>query len=232
MTDTAATSEAIETHVVRVDPRKLKLLEKNARFMRAAVFKRLVANIKRDGVLTQLPLVYRGTVLSGNHRTKASIEAGLAEIDVLELLSTVSPERARAIALSHNAISGEDDPSILAECLAELSFDERLYSGVTDDMLEVAPLDISALASGPVQYQEIVITFLREDAEDFVSFLERFGSKASKLKLVAHTDDFDQLFDTLIRVKAKKNIFNTALALRALTDLAIERLNQLESEDA
>jgi ParB-like chromosome segregation protein Spo0J len=54
--------------------------------MKAPQFKRLVENIRRDGVLTQLPLVYRGRILSGNHRVRAAIEAGLTEIEWQDLL--------------------------------------------------------------------------------------------------------------------------------------------------
>lgn len=60
----------IETAIRRVALAELKLMEKNAHYMDPDEFTRLVNNIKKDGVLTSLPVVYRGTVLSGNHRTR------------------------------------------------------------------------------------------------------------------------------------------------------------------
>ena len=86
-------------HKIDIDPRSIRLLRLNARFMRHETFQRLVANIKGDGVLTQTPfgwLVHDDDtqerivgedgepvheVLSGNHRIKAAIEAGLETID-------------------------------------------------------------------------------------------------------------------------------------------------------
>ena len=69
--------------VVReVDVEDLVFLEKNANVMEGEVLRRLVENIEHDGILTQLPFVQRlpngkYEIISGNHRVKASIEAGL-----------------------------------------------------------------------------------------------------------------------------------------------------------
>lgn len=61
--------------MVQGDPRMLRLLDGNARFLPHEQFQQLVANIRRDGCLTSTPLVWndsesgRLVVLSGNHRT-------------------------------------------------------------------------------------------------------------------------------------------------------------------
>lgn len=75
----------MQTKVIHVDPKTLKLLEMNARFMRHEEFQRLVANVKKDGQLTSAPFAARnadGTyeVLSGNHRVQAAIAAGVESI--------------------------------------------------------------------------------------------------------------------------------------------------------
>lgn len=77
----------METKILKVNPKSLKLLKVNARYMKQDEFNKLVANIKRDGCLTQLPFCCKDAdenkwlVLSGNHRVKAAIEAGLEEIE-------------------------------------------------------------------------------------------------------------------------------------------------------
>jgi len=52
------------------------LLEKNAPFMRAEQYQRLVSNVKRDGCLTSVPFAVRNgerfLILSGNHRVQAA----------------------------------------------------------------------------------------------------------------------------------------------------------------
>ena len=57
----------MQTKVIHVDPKTLKLLEMNARFMRHEEFQRLVANVKKDGQLTSAPFAARnaGTTTSG-----------------------------------------------------------------------------------------------------------------------------------------------------------------------
>ena len=42
-----------------VDPGELKLLDKNARYMKAEQFQSLVENVRKDGNLSSLPLCYR-----------------------------------------------------------------------------------------------------------------------------------------------------------------------------
>lgn len=42
-----------------VDPQKLRLLTKNARFMQKASFEQLVSNVQGDGMLSSVPLCHR-----------------------------------------------------------------------------------------------------------------------------------------------------------------------------
>jgi hypothetical protein len=74
-----------------VTPGELKLLEKNARYMKAEQFQSLVENIKKDGNLSSLPLCYREKdgklrVLSGNHRVMAARQAGVEQVLVMGCL--------------------------------------------------------------------------------------------------------------------------------------------------
>ena len=94
---------------VRID--QCDLLEKNAPFMRAEQYQRLVSNVKRDGCLTSVPFAVRNgerfLILSGNHRVQAAKDAGLTEILVLYSAKELFPAQQRAIQLSHNAIAGQ-----------------------------------------------------------------------------------------------------------------------------
>jgi len=99
----------IQTKTYKADLTKLKLLDGNPRYMTPAQFKRLVKNLEHDGVLTSAPLVYKGEVISGNHRVQAAIEAGITDADIIEIISDLTESEKRAIALSHNSISGSTD---------------------------------------------------------------------------------------------------------------------------
>ena len=72
-----------------VDPvEDCELLDHNARYMTKEQLGRLAENVKGDGFLSQLPFCIKQNsgkfkVLSGNHRVKSAIKAGLPRILIL-----------------------------------------------------------------------------------------------------------------------------------------------------
>ncbi|QIU88270.1 ParB/RepB/Spo0J family partition protein [Yokenella regensburgei] len=224
----------IETAIRRVALAELKLLEKNAHYMDPDEFTRLVNNIKNDGVLTSLPVVYRGTVLSGNHRTQAAIKAGLEEADVIEIVSELSDDEQKAIQLSHNAIKGKDDSNILRELYDSInSLDLKLYSGLTDDDFKITDVEVQTLSFVQPTYEDMVIAFLPEEKALFIEALEKIGKKAKDRLIVAgRASDFDLVFRAVIDAKSKLNIINTAEALKTIAELALQKLEEIPDEPA
>lgn len=105
----------METEIIKINPKDIKLLKLNARYMKPQEYQKLVANIKKDGQLTSVPFCYYNEkneieVLSGNHRVMASIDAGLNEIEIMICKNNLTKEQALAIQLSHNSICGQDLP--------------------------------------------------------------------------------------------------------------------------
>jgi len=202
--------------------------------MTDAMFSQLVENIRKDGCLTSVPLVYEENgkleVLSGNHRVMAAIKAGVEEADVMEIMTRLTAEQRVAIQLSHNAIAGQDDPSILAELWAELDFDLKEYSGLTEeDLAGITEIDATGLTVEAPRYEEINLAFLPEEKKAFVELLDRIQEAKNEARwIVAHYDDFGRLFDAVIAVKSKLDIHNGAVALRVMADLAMERLAEID----
>jgi hypothetical protein len=232
--------ETVKVAFSAVPPAMLQTLaaEENARFMTADQMRRLASNLKKDNAITSAVLVYpdaesrKLVVLSGNHRVEAALLAGQQLIPVMVIQSYLTEERKLAIQLSHNAITGQDDPNILGKLYESLTLEYKAYSGLTDDSFNILEkLDIDSLAIGTPQYEEILLQFLPADKEAFMSHLERLAKpKEKRTYLLAEYEDYSRLFDAIVAVKQFKNIFNTAVAIRALADLAIERLQQLEAE--
>lgn len=225
----------LETKTYAANPKHLSLLKRNARYMTGAQMRQLTDNIKRDGTLTSAPLVYRVgedlVVLSGNHRVQASIKAGLEHITVMEILTPLSEEHRVALQLSHNAISGQDDPNLLLELYESLSLDEKLYSGISDDLFKIEELDFSSLSIGPPKYEEITLLFLPADAEAFKALVKKLQQKSRPSTiLLAHLEQFDAVFNTVIAIKEHLNVYNSALAFAKMSELAMECLEQLQSE--
>ncbi len=137
--------------------------------MTDAMFSQLVENIRRDGCLTSVPLVYdddgKLEVLSGNHRVMAAIKAGLEEAEVMEITTPLGREQRVAIQLSHNAIAGADDPSILAELWADLDFAYKEYSGLTEeDLAGITEIDTTAISVEAPKYEELNLAAIIHDA--------------------------------------------------------------------
>lgn len=196
-------------------------------------FRQLVRNLAHDGVLTSAPLIYKGEVLSGNHRVQAAIEAGIETALCIEITTELSEAQRVAIQLSHNALVGQDDPNILAELYAPLDLSLKAYSGLTDESFaNIADLDSTTLGIGQPEYEEFHMLFLPEQAETFKKALEGLLKRERGMTLVSHYRDFDAIFDAIVATKKARNVHNTAVALRVMADLAMERILELEQGDA
>jgi hypothetical protein len=223
----------LQTRVLRVPLAELTLLEKNARFMKGPTFNRLVENLRRDGCLTSVPLVHRRdgklVVVSGNHRVQAAIKAGIQDAAVIEVTSPLTREQFVALQLSHNAVTGEDDPAILKSLYDELDFGWKEYSGLTDDAFKLEDLDTTVLRVDTPFFEELTIAFLPGDAAVFSGWLDRIGKSKAAKHLVGAYADFDGFFDALVKVKAVMGVNNSAVALRLMAELAGR---QLQAEEA
>lgn len=235
----------LTTRIERLTLRSLNQLgaeagQRNARAMTQATYKRLVENIRRDGVLTSTPLVGRMEgdkrlfVISGNHRVAAAIEASIEEAECMVIVEPISRQRFTAIQLSHNAIEGNDDATILQELYEILDLDLKEYSGLTDDDFGANDLSVLSLSAIALLYTEIVLGFLADDAgavDGFMKSAERWAKKSRPMLVSAHAQ-FDGFFEAIVRVKGLKNVHNSALAMALLVELANERMDELAAEQA
>ena len=210
------------------------LLEKNARFMRAEQYQRLVSNVKRDGCLTSVPFAVKNAgstgspqgerylILSGNHRVQAAKDAGLSEILVLYSARELTPAQQRAIQLSHNAIAGQNDLAILRELYDEIN-DVALkeYSGLDDVLLgRMEPPNLDPLSEKGLEYRIVSIAFLPDEVERaqklFAKVLEQATGDVTWINRYA---DYDRFLNALTAAKAAAGVKNTATAFGLLLDV-------------
>ena len=209
---------------------------KNARYMTAQQHQRLVENIRRDGVLTSLPLVARCStnpkdllIVSGNHRVAAAKDAGLTEVDVIEIQEVLSKARLVAIQLAHNAIEGQDDKAILKSLYEDLAIEWQEYSGLTDDAFELEDLNVTVLSGIHPLYREVVFSFLPNDAQAVDELLKSAEKWAAKERpvYVAQAETFTAFFEAMVAVKQAKNVRNSAVALALLCELGMAKAQEL-----
>jgi hypothetical protein len=213
----------LELAYVTGDPRKLAFLEVNARYFKHEDFKRLVANIRRDGVLSSVPLVWRDPgqddyreVLSGNHRVKAAIEAGLEEIGWLETCQPLNRQQRVALQLAHNAIEGDDDPATLKRLYEELyDVDWREYSGLDDQVLGLlGDQGAGGLSEANLSYATVLLTFLPTELEEAkAAFAEARKQGSADEYLLAAMDQYQATLDALASVHGAHKVGNVATAL-------------------
>lgn len=232
------TTPLFRPRLVRRDPRQLTRLEVNARYMRKEEYDRLVENVKRDGCLTSTPLIYSGgeydegreLVLSGNHRTMASVDAGLEEIDCMLIEEALTRQQLVAIQLSHNAIAGEDDPATLKQLYEELDdVDWRAYSGLDDDQLKLlAEVSPEGLSEANLDFATVSLIFLPAELEAARTAFEeaRLGQNESWL---AARSDYEQTLDTLASTHAAHKVGNVATALHAILAITEAHLTDLQA---
>jgi hypothetical protein len=227
--------------------RELRTLDgdRNARFMPKQEWEQLVANLRLDGELTSTPLVALGgiapltdggveqlEVLSGNHRVLAAIEAGIEDADVLELVTPVGIERKRAIQLAHNKIAGRDDPNTLQQLYESLGIESRIYTGLSDEDFKLPDVDLASLSIGGLKFQEVVLAFLPPEKEALDQLLERTRAGTQAQIHLARIEDFDPFLDLISRIKSKRRVVNSAVALGIAIELAAQRLDQIEADEA
>ncbi|WP_306010487.1 ParB/RepB/Spo0J family partition protein [Bacillus sp. MMSF_3328] len=205
---------------------ELEFLEKNARFMRNETFQNLVNNIKRDGAISQLPFCYlqengKYKVLSGNHRSKAAIAAGLTEIPVLYTDEPLTKDEQISIQLSHNSISGEDDPFILAELYNEIQdLDMKYYAGLDDKQLEqLDKVTVEGLTEAQLDYLMLTFLFLPDEAEEMVRVFEKARDFLTSDSVAVSMREYDRLLDAQAKVQTAYNIHNGATSLMLIMDI-------------
>ncbi|MEU6932854.1 ParB N-terminal domain-containing protein [Streptomyces sp. NPDC046374] len=208
--------------IVQRDPRNLKRLEINARFMRKEQFDRLVRNIKRDGCLTSLPLIWREgdddeereLVLSGNHRTDAAVAAGLETIDCMLIVGPLSDARRLGLQLSHNAIAGEDDMATLAMLYEQIDdLDWREYSGLDDKTLNLmAEVNLEGISEANLNFQTVQLVFLPQELQAAKEAFQEAKAPADE-RWVAAYKDYDRLIDALNEASGAHNVGNLASTL-------------------
>lgn len=208
----------------------------NARFMRSREFQALVSNIRKDGALSSVPLVWErpkdGKLqwVSGHHRTKAGGAAGVEYTLAIVIDWDMSRPEEVARQLSHNAISGQDDLSVLKSLWDEIDdVDFKVYAGLDDKVLEgLADFDLRGLTEEPLDLRQVVLLFTPSEIEHLDALVERLEMVGEQEKLyVAIRHDFDRLITALTQARKSYGVKNAATAMGCVLDVFERHLEDL-----
>ena len=219
-------------------PADLVHVEKNARYMSKGMIDQLAENVSKDGNLASLPFCWRKEdgsfiVLSGNHRKDAAEAAGIAQVLILYTDEVLSNSQARAIQLSHNSLSGQDNPTILRELWAEIGdLEFRVYSGLDEQYLQtIDPVSIISIKDEALRFEVLSLYFIPPEIGLIEEVVERLGESA-RSRFVNDLGIWDKFWDRLLDFKEAANVLNTSSAFMLLIDIADEWMehNKLEHE--
>lgn len=224
--------------VQRLELKTLKLLDLNARFMRHEKFQRLVDNIRANGKLTSAPFCWqteegRWEVLSGNHRTKAAMEAGLTHAFCFTTTDRLTEDQRIGIQLSHNELAGEDDPAILAMLYDRIgSVDMRLYSGIDDKELgklqDEVPLE--SLSTPNLDFNAVTFMFLPDEIERLAEAFDNAKQIATGDIFAARMKEYDRFMDALNECQDAASVTNVATAMNIILEIFERHRTDLASE--
>jgi rRNA maturation endonuclease Nob1 len=229
------TEQPLHTEIRRTPLADLKPQPRNARYMTHQQFQRLVANLKRDRALTSVPLADRdGNILSGHHRVKAAIEAGIVDADVMFAWNADGTPLTRkqivGLQLSHNSIAGEDDPATLKELYQELTdVESRSYSGLDDKTLKLlSQVDVGSLSEPNLDYTTVQIVFLPDE----LTAAEAALKDASRLsdadrRWMAGLELHEEMLAALQVTSAAYQVGNVATALGLILDVFRRHMDEL-----
>lgn len=217
----------VHNEIVSLD--KLELLKRNARYMEDATYRRLVANIRKDGCLSSVPFCVKqddGTfkVISGNHRVQAARDAGLTEVLILYTDEKMTSAEMLSRQLSHNAKEGKDDPLMLREIYEEINdVDWKEYTGLNDDQIrELEKLVQMTINPVGMAYSIISMLFVQSEAEHldevFQAIQKDLAGKDDAVYL-NRLEDYNRLLLAMEEVKGAYGIRNNAVALMLVLDV-------------
>ncbi len=223
-----------------VSPTKLTLLKDNARYFKRETFRQLRDNIASDKMLSSVPLCYQHEdgsleVLSGNHRVKASMEAGLEHIMVLVITEPMEASKRIAVQLSHNALVGEDDQSILANLWAQIeSVQDKLYSGLDSETLqEFGDVELINFSTPQVPARMVTFMFTDGEHEHLAAILDMLAESAGKSSAVymGSCAQYDKLMSIIADTKNAEKVRDSSLAIMRLLEIAEEWLEARKQDE-
>lgn len=225
-----------------VDPRLIREQDVNARNQVFPVMDRLTQNVKGRGALESVPFCnwekdLGFIMISGHHRRRAAIEAGLPVILVL-FDEGLTKEQQRAKQVAHNALDGSDNLTVLAQMMEEIKDIQLRYESAYDLTAEQAkgtPLEnlmveMDELADA---FRAVLIVFTQAKGDqvmEAVAAIEE-AQKENPDFMGAFLEPRENLalFDKACReVAGHLNLHNNPMIFSAMAKLAMERLAQLK----
>lgn len=213
-------------------------LEKNAHYMEKEIQDRLTENIKQDGFLSQLPFAMKRAedgkflILSGNHRLKSAIKAGLEYI-LVTYVDEISKDRQIGYALSHNALVGKDNLQMLKEIYNEIkSIESREFTGLNGlKFIDIEKVPTTSINDGDIELTEMKFLFIesrKHDVEGVLKELEKHNLTETSALIYG---SFEEYIKVATAIKKAYDIKSNTVAFSKMVEICKEHLAQKAEEE-
>lgn len=228
----------MKTRIETLPLNTLRKQEINARFMTGVQFRQLVSNIKKDGALTSVPLVHQQQdggykILSGHHRIAAAIEAGISEAPCMVIEEDLSRDQEVALVLSHNSLSGQDDPATLLRLYEEIETTSwKQFAGLDDKTLALLEqVQTDTITEASLDFATVQLVFLPHEKEAAERALREAKAAAQNAdeQWIAPWRDYERTLDALETVQESHTIGNTATAFAVILATFENHVDELQA---
>lgn len=208
----------MEIEYKEVSIRDIREAEINPQVMNESDFKRLVGNIKKDGVLTSAPLIMqieekKYICISGHHRIRAALKAGLKKL-ICAIIQKVDDSTRLRLQLVHNDIHGNPDSEIVRQLQKKIT-EEDLK--LCDILIEQSKLEDKTIDVKVPEFKYINICLLPESEQDFIEMIEYFRNDESE-KYLIEKQDYEKIKE-LLTLAFKSGFKTPGRAIRKFMDI-------------
>lgn len=232
-----ALGQGIELRLVRATD--LREQDLNAQVMQPAEFERLVENIGNRGALESLPYCAQPPgqddieIISGHHRVRAAVQAGVEPFWVMVDTSPLTRSQITAKQIAHNQLVGRSDERIIRQMLEHIeNVDDLLETGLPQDFMPALPPDATAILTPHAEFdwRTVSLTFLPHQLDDFTALVATLDG-TQDLVGVAPIETFEPFARALSRYQRIKKILSVGTALALLTRIALEEVKPSTGND-
>ncbi len=214
----------MEVEYKELNIRDIQEAEINPQIMGEDDFKRLVKNIKKDGVLTSAPLVMKSgnnyRCISGHHRIRAALKAGIHKTTCAIIEETDISTRLR-LQLVHNDIHGEPDQEIVKQLQAKITEEDL---SLCDVLIEQARQEETTIDVEVPQFKYVNICLLPESKEAFVQMMDFLNDDSEKYLI--EKPEYEHLKD-LLTLAFRAGYKTPARAFRKFMDIIDEHRDEI-----
>lgn len=218
--------------VWKLDVTSLKEADVNAQIMDERKMKILASNIKNRGALESLPYISKKdntfTIISGHHRVKAAVIAGLSHIYGLVDTNEMTKSQVVSKQIAHNELTGKHDSEILQQLIKMMkNVDDIIASGLSEEYINTLKEKSPVMDMPQLEFNWRTISshFLPNSLKNLEKLVKLVDKKADYMG-VAPLDTYKPFIEAVRSYGNANEIKSIGTTIHYLTEIALNELKK------